>query len=113
MKLSQELGKREKGNTLYLLDEPTTGLHSEDEAKLIEVLHRLVDRGNTVVVIEHELDLIKNADHIIDLGPGGGEKGGEIVAEGTPEQIAKSKKSITGRYLRPNSNSATKKKSRR
>jgi excinuclease ABC subunit A len=100
VKLSQELGKREKGNTLYLLDEPTTGLHSEDEAKLIEVLHRLVDRGNTVVVIEHELDLIKNADHIIDLGPGGGEKGGEIVAEGTPEEIVGNIKSYTAQYLK-------------
>ena len=100
VKLSQELGKRERGNTLYLLDEPTTGLHSEDEAKLIEVLHRLVDRGNTVVVIEHELDLIKNADHIIDLGPGGGEKGGEIVAEGTPEEIIGNKKSHTAHYLK-------------
>ena len=100
VKLSQELGKKEKGNTLYLLDEPTTGLHPEDEAKLIEVLHRLVDRGNTVVVIEHELDLIKNADHIIDLGPGGGEKGGEIVAEGTPEEIIGNKKSYTAQYLK-------------
>lgn len=100
VKLSQELGKREKGNTLYLLDEPTTGLHPEDEAKLIEVLHRLVDRGNTVVVIEHELDLIKNADHIIDLGPEGGEKGGEIVAEGTPEQIIGNGKSYTAQYLK-------------
>ena len=99
VKLSQELGKREKGNTLYLLDEPTTGLHSEDEARLIEVLHRLVDRGNTVVVIEHELDLIKNADYIIDLGPGGGEKGGEVIAEGTPEQIIENERSYTGCLL--------------
>lgn len=100
VKLAEELGKRDSGDTLYLLDEPTTGLHSEDERKLIQVLHRLVDRGNTVVIIEHELDLVKNADHIIDLGPEGGEAGGRVVAEGTPETVAEQDNSHTGRYLR-------------
>jgi excinuclease ABC subunit A len=100
VKLAEELGKRDSGNTLYLLDEPTTGLHKEDERKLIEVLHRLVDNGNTVVVIEHELDLVKNADRILDLGPEGGEHGGEIVAQGTPEEVARVEASHTGRYLR-------------
>jgi excinuclease ABC subunit A len=100
VKLAEELGKRDSGNTLYLLDEPTTGLHKEDERKLVEVLHRLVDNGNTVVVIEHELDLVKNADRIVDLGPEGGEDGGEIVAQGTPEAVARTDASHTGRYLR-------------
>ncbi|WP_049937408.1 excinuclease ABC subunit UvrA [Haloplanus natans] len=100
VKLAEELGKKDAGETLYLLDEPTTGLHSEDERKLIEVLHRLADAGNTVVVIEHELDLVKNADHVIDLGPEGGEGGGEVVATGTPEEIAQRDDSHTGRYLR-------------
>jgi excinuclease ABC subunit A len=100
VKLAEELGKKDSGNTLYLLDEPTTGLHKEDERKLIDVLHRLVDNGNTVVVIEHELDLVKNADHIVDLGPEGGEHGGEVVAQGTPEQVARTDASHTGRYLR-------------
>ncbi len=100
VKLAEELGKRDSGDTLYLLDEPTTGLHSEDERKLIQVLHRLVDRGNTAVVIEHELDLVKNADHIIDLGPEGGEAGGHVVAAGTPEAVAEQDHSYTGRYLR-------------
>ena len=100
VKLAEELGKRDSGNTLYLLDEPTTGLHKEDERKLIDVLHRLVDNGNTVVVIEHELDLVKNADRIVDLGPEGGENGGEIVAQGTPEAVARTDASHTGRYLR-------------
>lgn len=100
IKLAEELGKRNTGDTLYLLDEPTTGLHSEDERKLISVLQRLVDNGNSVVVVEHELDLVKNADHIVDLGPEGGENGGEIVAEGTPEEIAEIEASHTGRYLR-------------
>ena len=100
IKLAEELGKRDTGDTLYLLDEPTTGLHSEDERKLISVLQRLVDSGNSVVVVEHELDLVKNADHIVDLGPEGGEKGGEIVAEGSPEAIAENEDSHTGRYLR-------------
>ncbi|WP_267641946.1 excinuclease ABC subunit UvrA [Haloarchaeobius amylolyticus] len=100
VKLAEELGKRDTGNTLYLLDEPTTGLHSADEKKLIDVLHRLVDNDNTVVVIEHELDLVKNADHVIDLGPEGGENGGELVATGTPEELAETDASHTGRYLR-------------
>ncbi|PSQ16254.1 excinuclease ABC subunit UvrA [Halobacteriales archaeon QS_8_69_26] len=100
IKLAEELGKQDSGNTLYLLDEPTTGLHPEDERKLIDVLHRLVDDGNTVVVIEHELDLVKNADHVIDLGPEGGERGGEVVGTGTPEDLARLEESHTGRYLR-------------
>ncbi|MDJ1432255.1 excinuclease ABC subunit UvrA [Halostagnicola sp. A-GB9-2] len=100
IKLAEELGKKDSGETLYLLDEPTTGLHSEDERKLIDVLHRLTDNGNTIAVIEHELDLVKNADHVIDLGPEGGENGGEIVATGTPEEIARLEASHTGRYLR-------------
>ena len=100
VKLAEELGKQDSGNALYLLDEPTTGLHSEDERKLIDVLHRLVDDGNTVVVVEHELDLVKNADHIVDLGPEGGEGGGEVVAADTPEAVAQRDASHTGRYLR-------------
>jgi len=100
VKLAEELGKKDSGETLYLLDEPTTGLHPEDERKLIDVLHRLTDDGNTVVVIEHELDLVKNADHVIDLGPEGGEGGGDLVAEGTPEAVARTDESYTGRYLR-------------
>ncbi len=99
IKLSRELAKRSTGKTLYLLDEPTTGLHADDIAKLLGVLHRLVDKGNTMIVIEHNIDFIKNADHIIDLGPEAGDKGGTIVATGTPEQIAKNKKSITAKYL--------------
>jgi excinuclease ABC subunit A len=100
VKLAEELGKKDSGETLYLLDEPTTGLHPEDERKLIDVLHRLTDNGNTVVVIEHELDLVKNADHVLDLGPEGGERGGKVVAAGTPEDIAEEESSHTGRYLR-------------
>jgi excinuclease ABC subunit A len=100
VKLAEELGKKDAGDALYLLDEPTTGLHSEDERKLVDVLHRLTDRGNTVVVVEHELDLVKNADNIVDLGPEGGEHGGELVAEGTPERVARNDDSHTGRYLR-------------
>ncbi|WP_430639208.1 excinuclease ABC subunit UvrA [Haloferax volcanii] len=100
VKLAEELGKKQTGDTLYLLDEPTTGLHKEDERKLIEVLQRLVDNGNTVLVVEHELDLVKNADHIVDLGPEGGAGGGTIVASGTPEEIAANPDSHTGRYLR-------------
>ena len=100
VKLAEELGKKDSGETLYLLDEPTTGLHPEDERRLIDVLHRLTDDGNTVVVIEHELDLVKNADHVVDLGPEGGENGGEVVATGTPEQVARTEASHTGRYLR-------------
>ncbi|WP_265571170.1 excinuclease ABC subunit UvrA [Sphingomicrobium nitratireducens] len=101
VKLAKELSKRATGRTLYILDEPTTGLHFEDVRKLLEVLHALVEQGNTVVVIEHNLDVIKTADHILDLGPGGGVNGGRIVAEGTPEAIAKSDASHTGHYLRP------------
>ena len=100
VKLAEELGKKATGDTLYLLDEPTTGLHKADERKLIDVLHRLVDGGNTVVVIEHELDLVKNADRVIDLGPEGGEGGGDLVASGTPESVARDGDSHTGRYLR-------------
>jgi excinuclease ABC subunit A len=100
IKLARELSKRQTGRTLYLLDEPTTGLHPEDVRKLLSVLHRLVDAGNTVVVIEHNLDVIKTADWIIDLGPEGGERGGEIVAEGPPEKIAENPRSYTGQFLR-------------
>ena len=99
IKLATELSKRSTGKTLYILDEPTTGLHFADVDKLIDVLQRLVDAGNTVVVIEHNLDVIKTADHIIDLGPDGGERGGTIVAEGTPEEVAECKESYTGQYL--------------
>ena len=100
VKLSKELSKRSTGRTLYILDEPTTGLHFEDVRKLLEVLHELVDQGNSVLVIEHNLDVIKTADHIIDIGPEGGDGGGEIVAIGTPEEVAKSVGSHTGRYLK-------------
>ncbi len=100
VKLSTELSKRSTGKTVYILDEPTTGLHSADVHKLIEVLQKLVDGGNTVIVIEHNLDVIKTADYIIDLGPEGGDKGGKIVACGTPEEVAKCKKSYTGQYLK-------------
>jgi excinuclease ABC subunit A len=100
VKLSKELSRRATGNTLYILDEPTTGLHFEDVRKLLDVLHALVEQGNTVVVIEHNLDVIKTADWILDLGPGGGVNGGEIVAEGTPEAVAASERSFTGQYLR-------------
>ena len=101
VKLAKELSRRATGNTLYILDEPTTGLHFEDVRKLLEVLHALVEQGNTVVVIEHNLDVIKTADWVLDLGPEGGVKGGEIVAEGTPELVARAKGSFTGRYLAP------------
>src|SRR5690606_26956358 len=100
VKLSRELSKRGTGRTLYILDEPTTGLHFEDVRKLLDVLRRLVDQGNTVVVIEHNLDVIKSADWIVDLGPEGGEGGGRIVAQGTPEQVARAKGSATGGFLR-------------
>jgi excinuclease ABC subunit A len=99
IKLASELSRRPTGRTLYILDEPTTGLHMADVDKLLHVLHALVDTGNSMVVIEHNLDVIKNADHVIDMGPEGGEAGGQIVAEGTPEQIAKNKKSYTGQFL--------------
>ncbi|KQN25076.1 ABC-ATPase UvrA [Sphingomonas sp. Leaf33] len=101
VKLAKELSRRATGNTLYILDEPTTGLHFEDVRKLLEVLHALVEQGNTVVVIEHNLDVIKTADWILDLGPEGGVKGGEIVAEGTPEVVVQEPRSFTGRYLAP------------
>ena len=100
VKLSRELSKRDTGKTLYILDEPTTGLHFHDIAQLLDVLHRLRDDGNTIVVIEHNLDVIKTADWIIDLGPEGGSGGGTIVATGTPEEVAKNKKSHTGRFLK-------------
>ena len=100
VKLSKELSKRATGRTLYILDEPTTGLHFHDVAKLLEVLHELVDQGNTVVVIEHNLEVIKTADWVIDMGPEGGSGGGEIVAQGTPEDIAESKASHTGRFMK-------------
>jgi excinuclease ABC subunit A len=99
IKLSRELAKRATGKTLYLLDEPTTGLHSDDIAKLLKVIHRLVDKGNSAVVIEHNLDLIKNGDYVIDLGPGGGSEGGELLFSGRPEELAQCERSWTGRYL--------------
>ncbi|RPI63680.1 MAG: excinuclease ABC subunit UvrA, partial [Ignavibacteriales bacterium] len=99
VKLATELSKVSTGKTLYILDEPTTGLHFEDVRILLGVLNKLVDKGNTVVVVEHNLDVIKTADWIIDLGPGGGEFGGKIIAEGIPEQIIKNKKSLTGKFL--------------
>lgn len=101
MRLARELAKRSTGQTLYLLDEPTVGLHNEDIVKLLFIFHALVDKGNTLILIEHNLDVIANADHIIDLGPGAGEKGGQIVAQGTPEEIANSPVSLTGKYLKP------------
>jgi excinuclease ABC subunit A len=101
IKLTRELSRRGTGNTIYLLDEPTTGLHFHDVKKLIAVLNELVSKGNTVIVIEHNLDVIKSADHIIDLGPDGGEYGGEILISGTPEEVAAEEKSYTGAYLRP------------
>jgi excinuclease ABC subunit A len=99
IKLARELSKRQTGKTLYLLDEPTTGLHFDDVSKLLEVLHRLTDLGNSIIIIEHNLDVIRNADWIIDLGPEGGEEGGRVVAQGTPEQVARVKKSYTGQIL--------------
>jgi len=100
IKLARELSRRQTGKTLYILDEPTTGLHFEDVAKLLEVLHSLVDLGNTVVVIEHQLDVIKTADWIIDLGPEGGERGGTVVACGPPEEIIANPRSYTAQALR-------------
>nr|MBP7593927.1 excinuclease ABC subunit UvrA [Chloroflexota bacterium] len=101
VKLSRELSKIATGRTMYILDEPSVGLHSHDVAKLIVALNRLVDKGNTVVIIEHNLDIIKVADHLIDMGPEGGDRGGLIVAEGTPEQVAQVDGSYTGVFLRP------------
>jgi excinuclease ABC subunit A len=100
IKLSKELSRRATGRTFYILDEPTTGLHFEDIRKLLQVLQRLVDNGNTVVVIEHNLDVIKSVDHIIDLGPDGGSGGGTVVAIGTPEEVAQVVESYTGKFLR-------------
>jgi len=100
VKLATELSKRSTGKTLYILDEPTTGLSFADAAALLRVLHRLVDVGNTVILIEHHLDLIKNADYIIDLGPGAGDRGGYIIATGTPEEVAQENNSLTGKYLK-------------
>ena len=100
VKLATELSKRSTGSTIYILDEPTTGLHTDDVRKLLEVLQRLVDSGNTVVVIEHNLDVIKCADHLIDLGPEGGDGGGTIVCTGTPEEVAACRSSFTGQYLK-------------
>ena len=105
MKLACELAKKDTGKTVYILDEPTTGLHFEDIKVLLGVLNRLVDKGNTVIVIEHNLDVIKCADYIIDMGPEGGRGGGQLVACGTPEQVAQSPQSITARYLAPELNS--------
>ena len=100
VKLATELARTSTGKTIYVLDEPTTGLHAADVHKLIEVLQQLVDAGNTVLVIEHNLDVIKTADHIIDLGPEGGDEGGHVVACGTPEEVAAVEGSYTGRYLK-------------
>ena len=100
VKLATELSRRATGRTIYILDEPTTGLHADDVKKLLEVLQRLVESGNTVLVIEHNLDVIKCADYLIDLGPEGGAGGGEVVAVGTPEQVAKEPRSYTGHYLK-------------
>jgi excinuclease ABC subunit A len=99
VKLSKELSRRGTGRTLYILDEPTTGLHFADTHKLLDVLNKLVDQGNTVVIIEHNLDVIKSADYVIDLGPEGGAGGGRIIATGTPEKVASSRESFTGRFL--------------
>jgi excinuclease ABC subunit A len=101
VRLARELGRRETGRTLYLLDEPTTGLHFDDVRRLLDVLSRLVEGGNTVVVIEHNLDVVKSADWVIDLGPDAGDRGGRVVAAGTPEEVARSRRSHTARYLRP------------
>ena len=101
IKLSTELAKRDTGRTLYILDEPTTGLHFEDVRVLLDVLGKLVDKGNTVIVIEHNLDVIKVADYLIDIGPEGGRDGGRLVAVGTPEQVARVEESYTGQFLKP------------
>ncbi len=112
VKLAEELSKRDTGNTMYILDEPTTGLHFEDIRMLLNVLNKLVDRGNTILVIEHNLDVVKVADHVIDVGPEGGHRGGQIIAQGTPEDIVKVKKSHTGIYLKPELELGKKKKSK-
>ena len=100
IKLATELSRRGTGKTIYILDEPTTGLHFADVHKLVEILRRLSDGGNTVVVIEHNLDVIKSADYLIDIGPEGGEGGGRVIAEGTPEEVAENPESYTGRYVK-------------
>src|SRR6185436_16720905 len=100
IKLATELSRRPTGRTLYILDEPTTGLHMADVKKLLDVLHALVDTGNSMVIIEHNLDVIKSADHIIDMGPEGGENGGQILAIGTPEEVARAVNSFTGQFLK-------------
>ncbi len=100
MKLSEELSKKDTGKTLYILDEPTTGLHFQDIAHLLDVLNKLANKGNTVLIIEHNMDVIKVSDHLIDLGPEGGNKGGFIIAEGTPEKVAQVTGSYTGRFLK-------------
>ena len=101
VKLASELHKRSTGRSIYILDEPTTGLHVDDISRLLKVLNRIVENGDTVVIIEHNLDVIKTADHIIDLGPEGGEGGGTLIATGTPEEIAQNNGSYTGQYLKP------------
>ena len=119
VKLAEELAKKDTGSTLYILDEPTTGLHFDDIRQLLIVLNKLVEKGNTVVIIEHNMDVIKVADYIIDIGPEGGRRGGSIVATGTPEEIAKDKNSLTGQYLEkelalyPTNGSARKNSSRK
>ena len=100
VKLATELSKKPTGKTLYILDEPTTGLHIADVHRLVDILQRLVDTGNSIIVIEHNLDLIKTCDYIIDLGPEGGDKGGQIVAVGTPEQVVRNEQSYTGKFLK-------------
>jgi len=100
VKLATELSRRDTGKTLYILDEPTIGLHFEDVRKLLIILNKLVEKGNTVIVVEHNMEMIKCADYIIDLGPEGGDKGGEVVAAGTPEEVAKVKRSYTGQFLK-------------
>ena len=101
IKLAKELARRATGDTLYILDEPTTGLHFDDVAKLLDVLHALVDRGNTVIIIEHNLEVIKTADWMVDMGPDGGDRGGQVLVAGTPEQVAVCTASHTGHYLKP------------
>jgi excinuclease ABC subunit A len=99
LRLARELAKRETGNTLYLIDEPTVGLHPDDVAKLLKIFHRLADKKNTLVIVEHNMDVIANADYVIDLGPDAGDRGGQVMAEGTPEQVAAAKRSRTAKYL--------------
>ena len=101
VKLATELSKTGTGNTMYILDEPTTGLHNDDVYRLLKILNRLVDNGNSMIVIEHNLDVIKNADYIIDLGPEGGSEGGTVIAKGTPKELTQIDKSFTGKYLKP------------